>query len=179
VITTPIARRYAKALFESLDRDGVAPARQALTAFAAAYAQSAELRSVFVSPLYPDEEKRKVLSTVLTQIAGPSVLSSLLSYALSHHRIVFIQEISAAFAVLADQATGRLSIEVISSHALTDAQKENLKARLAEATRRDVDASFDVDSALIGGIVMNIGGWVFDGSIKTQVSRWKTALIQE
>lgn len=179
MITTPIARRYAKALFESVDADGITPVRQALTAFAAACAQSEELRSVFLSPLYTAEEKRKVLSALATQIGGPQVLSSLLSYALKHNRIVFIQEIAAAFVAMADQATGHLSITVLSSHALTDGQKESMKARLAETTRRDVDVSFDIDPAIIGGIVVNIGGWVFDGSIKAQVSRWKTALIQE
>lgn len=179
MITTPIARRYAKALFESVDADGIEPVRQALTAFAAACEQSEELRSVFLSPLYTAEEKRKVLSTLATQIGGPQVLSSLLSYALKHNRIVFIQEIAAAFVAMADQATGHLSITVLSSQALTDVQKKSMSARLAETTRRDVDVSFDIDPAIIGGIVVNIGGWVFDGSIKAQVSRWKTALIQE
>ena len=179
MITTPIARRYAKALFESVDKDGIEPLRQALTAFAAAFGESAELQSVFVSPLYTSEEKRKVLSALATQVGGPQILSSLLLYALKHNRIVFIQEIAAAFVALVDQSTGHLSISVLSSQALTDAQKESMNARLAEATRRDVDVSFDIDSAIIGGIVINIGGWVFDGSIKTQVSRWKTALIQE
>ncbi len=179
MITSPIARRYAKALFESVDRDGIDPIRQALTALAAAFEESSELRSVFLSPLYSAEDKRKVLAALASQVAGPALLSNLLSYALKHNRIVFIPEIAAAFVVLADQATGHLSIVVRSSHPVADAQKESLKVRLAESTRRDVDVSFEIDPTLIGGIVVNIGGWVFDGSIKTQVSRWKTALIQE
>jgi len=179
VITTPIARRYAKALFESVDGEGIEPVRQALTTFATAFDESAELRSVFQSPLYTPEEKQKVLSTLATKVGGPHIFLSLLMYALKHNRIVYIQEIAAAFVALADQATGHLSITVCSSQALPDAQKESIKARLAEATRRDVDVSFDIDSTIIAGIVVNIGGWVFDGSIKTQVSRWKTALIQE
>ncbi len=179
MITTPIARRYAKALFESVDGDRIEPVRQALTSFAMAFEESDELRSVFQSPLYTPEEKRKVLSTLVAQVGGPDILSSLLMYALKHNRIVCIQEIAAAFVALADQATGHLLITVRSSQALPDAQKENVKARLSEATRRDVDVLFDIDSTIIGGIVVSIGGWVFDGSIKTQVSRWKTALIQE
>ena len=179
MITTPIARRYAKALFESINDDDIVPVRQALTACASACEQSAALRSVFASPLYAFDEKREVLSALTARVGCPSILAKLLLYALQHNRMIFIREISAAFAALADRAAGRLSMTVVSSHALTDAQKKSVKARLEEATRCDVRVSYAVDPALIGGVVVSIGGRVFDGSIKTQLSQWKAALIQE
>ena len=107
------------------------------------------------------------------------MLSSLLVYALRHNRIVFIREIAQAFATLADHATGHLAVGVTSSHELTDVQKENIKKRLEGATGKNVEVVFRADSSIIGGIVLNISGWVFDGSVKTQISRWKTTLIQE
>ena len=179
MITTPIARRYAKALFESVDGEDVGSVRSALAACATACEESAALRSVFASPLYPFDEKRSVLSALTTRVGCPSILTRLLLCALQHNRIMCIQGISAAFAALADRASGRLSITVISSHALADTQKEHVKARLAEATRRDVEVLFGIDPVIIGGIVVSIGGRVFDGSITAQLSRWKTALIQE
>lgn len=179
MITTPIARRYAKALFESVGLDGINPVRQSLDAFAHAYEESSELRTVFVSPLFTTDEKQKVLLELANQTGGPPILSSLLVYALRHNRIVFIREIAQAFATLADHATGHLSVGVTSSHVLTDVQKENIKKRLEGATGKNVEVLFRADSSIIGGIVLNITGWVFDGSVKTQISRWKTTLIQE
>lgn len=179
MITASIARRYAKALFESVDLDAINPVRQSLDAFAHAYEESSELRTVFVSPLFTMDEKQKVLLELARQTGGPPILSRLLVYALRHNRIVFIREISQAFAALADHATGHLSVGVTSSYELADVQKENIKNRLEKTTGRNVEVSFKSNSSIIGGIVLNISGWVFDGSVKTQISRWKTTLIQE
>lgn len=59
---------------------------------------------------------------------------------------------------------------VTSASALTDQQKEEVQKRLLETTSYEsIQTEYQVDASLIGGIVIQIGDRVVDGSIRTQL----------
>ena len=59
---------------------------------------------------------------------------------------------------------------VTSAVELSEAQKEATKKRLLETTRYvEFEMHYDVDAALIGGIVIRIGDRVVDSSIKNKL----------
>ncbi|MBM4125577.1 MAG: F0F1 ATP synthase subunit delta, partial [Nitrospira sp.] len=57
VIKSSVARRYAKALFELLDADRIAPMRSGLTGLGQAVSDSSQLKHVLASPVFSSEEK--------------------------------------------------------------------------------------------------------------------------
>jgi F-type H+-transporting ATPase subunit delta len=54
-----------------------------------------------------------------------------------------------------------------------------LQQRLAQATGRTVQMTTRVDPQLIGGIVTRIGGVVYDGSLATQLTRFRERMITQ
>jgi F-type H+-transporting ATPase subunit delta len=58
-----------------------------------------------------------------------------------------------------------------------DAQ-ERLRQRLGDVTGKDVYLELRQDPALLGGVVTQIGSRVFDGSLKTQLSRLRDELAR-
>ena len=54
---------------------------------------------------------------------------------------------------------------------LDDRQVEEIKEALAKSTGKKVVLTVEVDPSLIGGVVTKIGDKVFDGSVKTQLTR--------
>ena len=50
---------------------------------------------------------------------------------------------------------------------------------LSARTGRDVSVSVEVDPALIGGIVAQVGDLVFDGSLRTQLHQLRTNLTKD
>jgi F-type H+-transporting ATPase subunit delta len=54
---------------------------------------------------------------------------------------------------------------VTSAVALTKAEKETLRARLADRFGPDLEYEFVVDASLIGGVYLRVGDQVIDGSV--------------
>jgi F-type H+-transporting ATPase subunit delta len=65
---------------------------------------------------------------------------------------------------------------VESATKLTKAQIAKIKEGLEKQTGKTVKLNTRVNSALIGGLKTEVGGKVFDGSIKTQLQRIEDTL---
>jgi F-type H+-transporting ATPase subunit delta len=50
---------------------------------------------------------------------------------------------------------------------------------LAKLTGRTVQARFQTDAALIGGVVVRIGSTIYDGSVRAQLNRLRARMISE
>ena len=83
------------------------------------------------------------------------------------------------FARHADARLGRITAQVGSAVALSDAQCERISASLAKYSGKEVRIEYAVDPALMGGVTARIGGTVIDGSIRTRIERLKQSLLAE
>ena len=54
---------------------------------------------------------------------------------------------------------------------LAAAQKEALRAALAERTGKKIELEEQVDPSLLGGMVVKVGSTVYDGSVRTQIQK--------
>ena len=78
----------------------------------------------------------------------------------------------------ADRAAGRTRAQVVSAKPLSDDQRERLRRALAARTGQQVELDERVDSQLLGGAIASVGGLVFDGSLRTQLSQLRTSLTR-
>lgn len=63
------------------------------------------------------------------------------------------------------------TVKVVSSYALQEAQRENLKKILHEKMGSPVALEEKVDSALICGLSLELGGLIIDGTLKNKLRR--------
>ena len=63
------------------------------------------------------------------------------------------------------------SARVESSVALSEAQQQEVRASLGRLKGADVEVEFAEDADLIGGMRVKLGDDVYDGSVKTRLSR--------
>jgi F-type H+-transporting ATPase subunit delta len=61
---------------------------------------------------------------------------------------------------------------------LDDEQKQAIATLLEKQTGKQVVVSVEVDAELIGGLQAEIGGRLFDGSVKTQLKRIEESLTE-
>jgi ATP synthase F1 delta subunit len=62
-------------------------------------------------------------------------------------------------------------IKVTSSYPLLERQKEELKKVLGEKLGGSLEIKEEIDQKLIGGLILNIGGMVIDGTLKNKLQR--------
>jgi len=171
VASSPVARRYARALFElASEQKSVEPVAAALRTVAAALEASPDLRAVFENPRYLQEQKKAVARALAEKIAAPPALANALLLLADRRRLAHLGAIADAFDALAEEAAGRLRAEIVSAGPLPESYYTALQKTLSEVTGRQVKLVRRQDPSLIGGVVARVGDVVFDGSLKNRLS---------
>ena len=170
-------RRYARALFALAQEErGVASIRGELDDMTRLLAANPDLRRRLFQPLHPASERRQVLKSLCEQGGGSQTIRNFFTYLIEQRRLVVFDAICDEYNLLADEAAGRVRAEVRSASPLRDEQRERLVDALARRTGKEIDLTVQVDPSLIGGAIATVGGLVFDGSLRTQLSQLRGTL---
>jgi F-type H+-transporting ATPase subunit delta len=167
-----VANRYARALADVVARTAnYRQVLQDLEDFYAAYLESADLRGVCETPAVPLPQKIKVLEAILERAGASPVTVNFLRVLLGHYRMALLGEVVEAFRKIANDRLGIVQVRVSSAADLSDAERESLRARFGELTRKQVELEFHLNPVLLGGIVAQIGSTLYDGSVRGHLER--------
>jgi F-type H+-transporting ATPase subunit delta len=179
VIKTAVARRYAQALFELLDQSNIEATRGTLNGLSQAMKDSASLRHVIVSPAFAREDKIAVLTDLGGRLGCPPAAKAFLAQLIRKNRVGFLQEIADAFAKLVDQSKGTQPVTVSSAAALSVAEQDQIKRRLRDTLKRDVDVTFQIDASYLAGVRIQIGSAVVDSTVRGRLKDMQALLTHE
>ncbi|MBU1588077.1 MAG: F0F1 ATP synthase subunit delta [Actinobacteria bacterium] len=140
-----------------------------LFSFGAAVSSDPELELAVGSKLGSSAAKSALVTTLLSKKASAQTLA-IVDHLVQQPRGRRIGElIRTAAAIVADQA-GLAVATVISAAPLSAAQLERLRAGLAKSHGRDLRINAVIDPSIIGGVRVQIGDDVIDGSVATRIS---------
>ena len=172
-MASAVANRYARALVDIVMAPGSAlKPEDAVTQLAAIQAlihESAELRTALETPAIQNSRKRAVMAKLLERIGGSPLIRNFVYVVIDHRRIGVIGEIREAFEQQLDERLGFVRAEVSSAAPLSAPMSANLEAGLSKLTGKRMRLRFDVDPALLGGVVARIGSTVYDGSVRGEL----------
>jgi F0F1-type ATP synthase delta subunit len=83
----------------------------------------------------------------------------------------YLPQIEQSYRKFADQLSGVMRAKITSASKLTKARSEAIQKGLEKQTGKQVVLNVQVDKSLIGGLQAEMGGKLFDGSVKTQLKR--------
>lgn len=172
-----VANRYARALADVLAPTG--NYRQVLGEledFYAAYRESVELREVCETPAVPLAQKMKVLEVILEKSGASQVTRNFLRVLLTNYRMPLLEEILPAFRKISNDRLGIVQVKISSAANLSETERELLRTRFGELTRKQAELEFHLERQLIGGVVAQIGSTVYDGSIRGQLEKIREQL---
>ena len=172
--------QYANALADiALEQGASEPAAKQLESFAAAYEESAELRTFLASPAVSVEAKHEVLEKIAKRLGASKIIRNFLFVIADHRRTQLIPEIVATFQQVLRQRQGVAEAEISSAVELTSAQKKELAATLARVTGKKIEPKYSLDPALLGGAVVRIGDTIYDGSLRSRLNEMRARLVSE
>ncbi len=169
-----LARPYADALFQVAikgDLEQVTAEVDALAAIAA----DAQLRQFADNPMVTAEQVMDVVSAA-AQAPLSDTAKNLLSTVIANGRLTVLPEIVSQFHVLVNERSGVSDAQVFSAFAIDAEQLEALVATLEKRFGRKLNATVQVEPALIGGIRVVVGDEVLDTSVKARLEQMKVAL---
>lgn len=173
---TGLAGRYANAVFELAQEQGVvdvvaadfAALKQAMTA-------SADFKRLVKSPLFGHEDQARALKPILDKM-GANPLTTKFLMTLTGKRRLALDGVIAAYDRLVARLKGEVQAQVISAHALSDAQTAELKSVLKAKLGREPRLDTSVDPTLLGGLVVKVGSRMIDLSIRTKLAGIRAAM---
>jgi F-type H+-transporting ATPase subunit delta len=124
-------------------------------------------------------ERRAALRAVAQRLGSSATLQNFYAFLIDQRRLVDFATIRREFERLAAEAEGRTEGRIRSAQPLDDATRERIVAALSRRTGRQVSVQVEVDPSLIGGVVAQVGGLVFDGSLRTQLEQLRANLTKD
>jgi len=167
-----ISIRYAKALLNiATEEKQVEQYAEELAEVAAVLKQEDLLRLLLDSPTFPLTKKTTIMNDIAAKMELSIGMGKFLSLLLEKGRIVYLPQIEVKYRKLADELSGVVRARISSANKLTKKRAESIKAGLEKQTGKQVVLSVKTDKSLIGGLQAEMGGKLFDGSVKTQLKR--------
>jgi F-type H+-transporting ATPase subunit delta len=165
-----IAQVYARALFEvAMERDILDEIHDELGAFTTALEENRELAVFFFSPYFSSEEKKNALERAVT--GADPIFMNFLETLLERHRMPVIFRMRAQFEQLWDEEKKLLPVEITSSVELDKEIVAQIGDRIGEQTGQKVELSSKVDPDILGGLVVRVGNFVLDASIRNRLNQ--------
>jgi F-type H+-transporting ATPase subunit delta len=172
-----IAEVYARALFEvASERHQLDEVREQLGQFADALNDDRQLAVFFFSPYFSTEEKKDGLRRAVIG-AEPAVMN-FLEALIERHRMPAVFRIRARYEELWDEENKLLPVQVTSAVALDEATVASIGKRVGEQTGRTVQLSSHVDPDILGGIVLRVGNFILDASIRNRLNQLRKQVAQ-
>lgn len=172
-----IATRYARALINIARQKGVIEKTQDELVYAAGAYQLAGLPKLLLTPLISYQDKKAVLQRLLKDAVSP-VLMQFLETLLRKRRIEYLPDITEIYKTLSDEARGVIRVRVTSAFPLASAEQNTLITKLNRATKKQVVLTTEINRALLGGLLVQIGDTVIDGSVRGRLRNMKEQILK-
>lgn len=170
-ITASLAGRYASALYALADERGaVATIEGDFDRVSAAIGESADLAQLLHDPKVSRDAATRAIKAVGDVLSLDPLTANFLGVLAENRRLNSLADVIRAFAAIAADARGEMTADVTTAHPLGDSQLAALSARLAQREGRAVTLRTHIDPALLGGLVVQIGSQMIDGSIRTRLN---------
>jgi len=172
-----LTRRYAKALVEiGVEEKAVEAYADELAKVKEILSQEELLSQLLDNPTLAMDKKQAMLAEVYKALELSEGMVKFLGLLLSKGRFCFLSQIEESYRRQADELSGILSAKITSATELDDVQQQAIASSLEKQTGKQVALTVEVDPDLIGGLQAEIGGRLFDGSVKTQLKRIEESL---
>ena len=177
-IISGMAGRYATALFElALDNKAVDAIKKDLEQFDALVAGSADLNRLVCSPAFDADEQLKALSAILEKVGITGLTANFLKVITANRRLFAVRHMIRGYRALVARHKGEVAAQVIVAEKLSDSNLEALKDVLKTVTgSKDVDLDVNIEPAIIGGLVVQVGSRMVDSSLRTKLNSIKLAM---
>ena len=168
-------RMYARALFEAArDEQRLEPVAADLAALAGALDDVPQLRAFLRNPQVEPAGKAAVLDEICS--GADDLVRNFVRLVAEKGRAGELAGMNAELGALVARAQNRLTVELQTAYELSDKEAQSIVETIEKASGRTVEATRSVDPSLIGGIVLEVGSFRADGSVRGRLERLRHEL---
>ena len=175
------ANRYAKALFDvaHAEKADLAKVDQDLQALVGALKESPELLLAVGRRSVTDAARQSLMEAVSKAMSLEAPVTKMLVLLAKSGKLNLVPELAASYRERLLSHQNVVRADVTSAARLSPEETRALEESLSKVTGKKVELSVSIDPELLGGVVARIGSTVYDGSVKTQLTRMRQELVKQ
>ena len=173
-----VARVYAEALLKAAEKQGQVEdvLDELATLVGEVFRKDPQFEEFLASGAIGRDRKAQVIRGVFEHRAS-SVFFNFLMVLNNHDRLGLLRPIRAAYQELYDERARRIRVVVRTAVPLPDDQRARLQQELHDTFHLEPVLETRVDPDLLGGMVVRVGDWLYDASVRTQIENLRNQLI--
>jgi F-type H+-transporting ATPase subunit delta len=122
------------------------------------------------------DRKANVIKAIFEKTAS-ELFTNFLCVLNEHLRLDLLRPILAAYRALRDERARRVRVQVRTAVPLADDQRQRLRSELHSTFQLEPVLEEKVDPELLGGMVVRVGDWMCDASVRTRLDNIRNQLI--
>jgi F-type H+-transporting ATPase subunit delta len=175
MINGSLARRYSQALFEIASQTSLDTIDAELRELTKLIEENDEVKNVLLHPHITLSVKKSIMDKLLGDNFS-DVTRHFFYLLIDRKRESLLQDIQREFTKLADEARQIVEAKVASAIELSPSQLDDLKKAIGRMTGKDVRIKSEVRGELIGGVLIQVGDRVMDGTIAHALNKMREDL---
>jgi F-type H+-transporting ATPase subunit delta len=173
-VAAPYARAFADVVLEGhLNANDV---QKQLDEFVAVWWESDDLREIFLDPSFPADQKVAILDKLNDRLGMSQQVRNFLAVLIQHDRMDVLGEILDEYRKEMDRRLGISEVHVTTARTLGADERRGIEQKVAAMTGTQVRAQYFEDKSLLGGVVVQVGSTVYDGSVRGRLERLRKQL---
>ncbi|MBI3594411.1 MAG: ATP synthase F1 subunit delta [Nitrospirae bacterium] len=185
-----LAKRYAKALFELIyhqtRRDDVLlSCLERLKAISEGIRGNSSLKNVLYSPSFGIEDKKMILKSLIDRPFGEKIpadyanpMKSLLTLLVKKSRLLFLPEIVAELERLKNELSRTTPVLLTVPVSLLENERDGFAQKFERLFQQKIQLTVKVSPEILGGMSVQIGSKIFDGTLQMKLSRLRHNLME-
>jgi F-type H+-transporting ATPase subunit delta len=166
---------YARALFQAArEDDKLERVADDFSALAHALEEIPELLAFLRNPEVEPAGKAEVLDEITT--GADELVRNFVRVVAEKGRAGELGVMNEELEALVAREQNRLALELTTAYELSDEEAASIVAAIEKASGRKVEATRTVEPELIGGIVLKVGSFLADGSVRGRLERLRREL---
>ncbi len=174
-----LCKVYAEAFLGSLEHSGsLGESSDQLREFVKAiWLINPSIFDFFCNPTQPRENKAKTIKALMPLVVS-NQLVDFLCVLNDHDRLMLLPAISDALDDILCERQGKVKVQVTSVSELDEESTSSLLQQLRTKLGREPVVEARINPDLLGGLVIRVGDWVWDGSLSKQVDELRNQLFE-
>ena len=170
-------RRYAQAIFELAREQDRLDQWDGDLELIEAVLQDEEFRALLKHADVSIGDKMRSIDAVLRDI--DPLVRNMVNLLVTKGLVDVVRDLRAAYVRLLDEHRGRQRVEVTSAVPLQQQELEQITRFVSNLVRTEVVVSTEVDDSILGGVVIQIGDRLLDGSTQSRLDAMRNRMHSE
>ena len=170
--------RYAKALLGLAQEQNLIESTGIELAKVAEVLAEPTLAKTLSLPNLSPKTRKDIVDQLIKAFSPSALLGNFLRVLAENDRLKNFPEIERAYQQLLEQQLGRVRARIRIAMPISDGELQSLVDAFSRLTQKTVVPAVEIDPELLGGVVVEIAGKVYDASLKTQLQRIGESLTQ-